>query len=328
MNDEAEPLPLSIQDFESAQARIDMLVHRTPLVPLAEGRAVGSTLLKLESEQKERSYKVRGALNATLAIPANERSRGVVTVSSGNMGRAVAWSARLLGIGATVGIPPTAPDIKVQALRSLGAKVVTLTAQQWWDSILRSDLSGYSGTFIHPVMNREVIAGAGTVTWEILEEVDDLSTVFVPFGGGALALGAASAIQLQGRDVQVVACEPSAKAPLSASFRHGHEVSVDPKPSIVDAAGGPGLLPSLWPWLRQFVSRCVEVDDVTTRETIRLLQRAELTTSEPAGALSLAAALARKDGETAACVISGGNIDRSLLDNIMGVDFQGSEELG
>lgn len=314
-------LPLTMDDLLLAQERISGFVKRTPIVKFPEDGNTRTTLLKLESEQNGGSYKVRGALNAALSIPECERSRGLVTVSSGNMGRAVAWSARQLGVKATVGIPASAPDIKVQALRDLGADLVVLSPEQWWSCIVRSHLPGQAGAFISPVLNREVIAGAATVAWEVLADVSDPGAIYVPFGGGALALGTANAVALRGSNTAVIACEPSAKAPLTKSFLEGSEQTVDPEPSIVDAAGGPGLLPGLWPLFRSQIDQSQAVDDSSTRAVIRRLKVWNITTSEGAGAISVAAALERMNSQTATCIVTGGNIDRTLLDEVLAEDF-------
>lgn len=320
MSDISKILSFSLEDVHSARSRIDPFLEHTPLTPYVHGDSDASLLLKLESEQQGGSYKVRGALNAALCLSDEEASSGLVTVSSGNMGRAVAWCAQKLNIPATVGVPQKAPEVKIQALRDLGATIVPLSSEEWWISIVQSRLRDLDGTFINPVLNRNVIAGAASVAMEIFEEVPTPDRIYVPFGGGALALGTALAASLCGVKTQVVACEPSAKAPLYRSFAEDHEQTVQPKPSIVDAAGGPGLLPGLWPLFQKYISSCRAVDDSQTRAVIRSLQLQQITTSEGAGALSIAAAIAEPTTSTAVCVVSGGNIDQSLLAEIVAED--------
>lgn len=322
--DASRMLPLTREDFDQAFARVAGFVDETPLKSFSRSDKGQHVLLKLESEQQGGSYKVRGAFNAALSIPDYVRARGLTTVSSGNMGRAVAWSAMTLGVPATVGVPSTAPEIKVQAIRDLGAKIVLLSADDWWRSILTSNLAGHEGTFISPVLNREVLAGAGTVAWEILRHDPEVTSIYVPFGGGALALGSAYAASHVRPGVRIVACEPSAKAPLAKSFHVGHEQSVVPGPSIVDAAGGPSLLPGLWPLFETLVSAAVAVSDTQTRSAIRALAERHITRAEGAGALALAAAISQGGLETIACVVSGRNIDPGLFSEIVGKELAAS----
>lgn len=320
MTDTSTIFPLSLEDLQSARSRISPFLERTPLTPYTWDGSGTNLLLKLESEQQGGSYKVRGALSAALGLPDEQAYSGLVTVSSGNMGRAVAWCARKLNIPATVGVPRKAPEVKIQALRDLGATIIPLSPEEWWTSIVQSRLRDSHGTFINPVLNRNVIAGAATIAMEIFDEVPNPDRIYVPFGGGALALGTALAASLCGVQTQVIACEPSAKAPLCQSFSQGHEETVQPKPSIVDAAGGPGLLPGLWPLFQKYISSCRAVDDSQTRAVIRSLQLQQITTSEGAGAISVAAAMEEPTTSPTVCVVSGGNIDQSLLAEIVAGD--------
>lgn len=305
-------VPLELSDFAAAAERLHGQIENTPLQRLSETAPERSPWLKLETVQLGGSTKIRGALNAALAAPSDRLEAGLVTVSSGNMGRAVAWTARHLGIGATIGLPMNAPQVKVNAITDLGAAVVPLSPDQWWQAIVESEISGVDGYFIHPVLNKQVIAGVGTIAMELFDSDIDFSTLYVPFGGGALALACAYVASFRSPSTAVVACEPARKAPLFASFASGAETSVEPQASVADAAGAPRLLPGMWPYFGELLGGARAIPEDAIMDSIRLLASHADTVAEGAGALSLAGALAdRTDGEVA-CVITGRNIEPSL----------------
>src|SRR5947208_11759402 len=187
-------LLIPLEQIRSARERIAGRVVRTPLVRLAAD-APATIYLKLENLQPIGSFKLRGALNAISQLPGPELQAGVVTASAGNMGQGVAWAARELGIPCTVVVPEGAAETKLAAIARLGGEVVEVPYERWWQAIEESRFAEVEGVFIHPVQNEQVMAGNGTIGLEILEDLPDADVVLIPFGGGGLSVGIASAVK-------------------------------------------------------------------------------------------------------------------------------------
>lgn len=305
---------VSLADVVEARARISDVVTPTPVLRLDDAPGSGPVWLKLETLQPIGSMKLRGVLNAVRAAGDAAVGRGLVTVSSGNLGRAVAWTARMLGAEATVVVPSHAPDLKVAAIEALGARVKRVDYDTWWRALLDSRVPGVDGHFIHPVLDADVIAGAGTVALEVLEQVPDVATIVVPFGGGSLAIGSAVTVREARPSVGVMAVEPDTAAPLTASFAAGADTAVEYRPSFVDAAGGKALLPGVWQSAQGLLAGSVAVSLREVEDAVRTLARRARTIAEGAGALSTAAVYTnRVPNGTRVCVVSGGNIDLSVL---------------
>src|SRR5581483_5759989 len=202
--------------------------------------------LKLENLQPIGSFKVRGATNAIKLAPGFERSRGLVTASAGNMAQGVAWAARELGLKATIAVPEHAPEAKLQAIARLGGHVLKLPYEDWWNVIVTSRIEGIDGLFIHPVQDDAVMAGNGTIGLEILEDVPDPDAVVIPYGGGGLTVGIASAIRALRPQTKVYTAEPETGAALAAAMHAGGPVDVEYQPSFVDGAGSRRVLDPMW----------------------------------------------------------------------------------
>ena len=292
-------------------------VVRTPLVRLRAPEAESEIWLKLEYLQPIGSFKLRGALNTIQTAPRDELRDGVLTASAGNMGQGVAWAARELGLPCTVVVPETAPDTKVEAMERLGATVVKVPHPRWWQAIEESRFEDVPGVFVHPVQDERVMAGNGTIGLEILEDLPDVDAVLVPFGGGGLSVGIASAVKALRPETRVYGVEPATAAPLTASFEAGEPRMVeDYQPSFVDGAGAPQLLPKMWNFAREALDGAfaVPVDDAA--DAVRILADRARIVAEGAGALGVAAALAgkpRPGGGKVVAVVSGGNIDTAKL---------------
>ena len=307
---------IPLEQIRQAQEHISGKVVRTPLVRLpSESPAI---YLKLENLQPIGSFKLRGALNAISQLPAAELEAGVVTASAGNMGQGVAWAARELSIPATVVVPEGAAETKLAAIERLGGRVVKVPYERWWQTIEESSFAEADGIFIHPVQNEQVMAGNGTIGLEILEDLPEADVVFIPFGGGGLSVGIASAVKALRPETNVYAVEPETGAPLTASLAAGDSLSVDYEPSFVDGSGSPALLPKMWELARGVLDGAVAVPIDETAAAVRLLAERARVVAEGAGALSLAAVLAGHGGAgNVVCVISGGNIDSSKLTTIL-----------
>jgi len=273
--------------------------------------------LKLENLQPIGSFKLRGACNAMASAGSERLVNGVFTASAGNMAQGVAWMARRFGVACRVVVPDHAPATKLEAIERLGADVIKVPFEEWWQVMLTHEFPGLDGMFIHPVSDPAVIAGNGTIGLEILEDLPDVDTVIVPYGGGGLSSGIASALRAARPTAEVFACEVETAAPLAASLEAGEPTDVEYIASFVDGIGAAGLLPEMWPLVSELLagSLVVSLDEVAA--ALRLIAERCRVIAEGAGAASVAAALTGASGEgKTVCVISGGNIDARKLATI------------
>jgi threonine dehydratase len=215
-------------------------------------------------------------------------------------------------------VPDGAVETKLAAIERLGGRVVKVPYERWWQAIEESSFADAEGVFIHPVQNEQVMAGNGTIGLEILEDLPEADVVLIPFGGGGLSVGIASAVKALRPETNVYAVEPETGAPLTASLAAGEPRTVDYEPSFVDGSGSPALLPKMWELARGVLDGAVAVPIDETAAAVRLLAERARVVAEGAGALSLAAVLAGHGGAgNVVCVISGGNIDSSKLTTIL-----------
>jgi threonine dehydratase len=308
---------IPLDEIRAARERIDGRVLRTPLVRLDAGTE-SEIYLKLENLQPIGSFKLRGSLNAVLQVDPAELEAGVVTASAGNMGQGVAWAARELGVRCTVVVPEHAPETKLGAIERLGGDVVKVPYERWWQAIAESAFPEAPGVFVHPVQDERVMAGNGTIGLEIVEDLPDVDRVLVPFGGGGLSVGIASAVKALRPAAEVSAVEPETGAALTAAFAHGEPSPVEYRASFVDGSGAPQVLPAMWSRANGLLdgARAVSLD--ATAEALRLLASRARVVAEGAGGLALAAALEDDRGpERVVCVVSGGNIDAAVLAQIL-----------
>jgi threonine dehydratase len=234
------------------------------------------------------------------------------------MAQGVAWAARELGIPATIVVPEHAPETKLAAIERLGGRVVKVPYDRWWRTIVESRFDGLDGLFVHPVQDDLVMAGNGTIGLEILEDLPDVDTVVIPWGGGGLTTGIASAVKALRPNVGIFAVEPETAAPLNATIAAGSPQEIDYQPSFVDGAGGRAVLPQMWEAVRGLLDGAREVSLNEAASAIQLLVERTRVVAEGAGALAVAAALSGEvPGRRLACVVSGGNIDRSTLAAIL-----------
>jgi threonine dehydratase len=291
---------------------------RTPLVRLHAPESPAQIYLKLETLQPIGSFKIRGAYNAARRADPELVSAGLLTASAGNMGQGVAWAAKELGVPCTVTVPDYAPETKVSAMERLGARVIKEPFDVWWNAIEESRIEGEDGLFIHPVESEQVMAGNGTIGLEILEDLPDPDVVLIPFGGGGLTVGIASAIKAERPEVKVYAVEQETAAPLNATLEAGAPQQIDYRQSFVDGAGAKALLPKMWTLVEPLVDGAhrVSLDEVAA--AIRILAERVRVIAEGAGALAPAAALSGRAGEgKIVCIVSGGNIDFPVLSRIL-----------
>jgi threonine dehydratase len=310
---------IPLDEIRDAARRIAGTIVRTPLVRLnAETEA--EVWLKLENLQPIGAFKLRGALNAIRSAPPEALAHGVLTASAGNMAQGVAWAARELGLPCAVVVPEHAPETKVVAIERLGGRVVKVPYERWWQTIVESRFDGLDGFFVHPVQDEAVMAGNGTIGLEILEDLPDADVVLVPYGGGGLTVGVASAVKQLRPEVEVYAVEPDTAAPLAASLAAGEPREIAYTASFVDGAGGRTVLVPMWPRVREVLDGSYTVSLDETARAVRVLAERNRVVAEGAGALPVAVALENRVGGPSrriVCVVSGGNIDPATLVTIL-----------
>jgi threonine dehydratase len=295
----------TLADIQEARERLRGIAEQTP-VYLSEtfSRRCGREVhLKAENLQRTGAFKIRGAVSRLSLLTPDERAAGVVAASAGNHGQAVAWAARELGVRARIFVPVTAPMAKVEACRNYGAQL-ELAGADFEDALdaALAFVEETGGTFIHPYEDQYVVAGQGTVGLELLEQEPDVGTVLIPIGGGGLALGIATALRALKPDVRLVGVRAGVG---------GYTI----------ADGIAVKIPSdfTMPLLEDLLDDIVTVTDEEISEAIvLLLERAKLVV-EGAGAVGVAALLADKAGATGTAVpiLSGGNIDATMLISVM-----------
>jgi threonine dehydratase len=308
---------IPLDEIRRARERIADAVTRTPLVRL-DVDAPCEIWLKLETLQPIGSFKLRGALSAVRAASSAELAGGVVTASAGNMAQGVAWAAREAGVRARIIAPETAPRTKLDAVERLGGEIISVPHEVWWQAMVDRGYEGVDGLFVHPVEDEAVMAGNGTIGLELVEDLPAFDAVVMPWGGGGLTTGIASAVKGLRPATRVIAAEPETAAPLTASLAAGSPVEIEFEPSFVDGAGARGLLPTMWDRARELVDRAVAVPLDEVAEATRILASRARIVAEGAGALALAAALRGDAGEgRVVCIVSGGNIDAAVLSRIL-----------
>jgi threonine dehydratase len=317
------PGAVSSDDIAAARKLLVDVISDTPVLysRVLSETVAGPVYLKCENLQRTGSFKVRGAYLRIARLSDAERARGVVAASAGNHAQGVALAASLLGCAATVVMPEGAALPKVQATRGYGAEVILHGANV--EDALREALAfaGRTGAvFIHPYDHPDVVAGQGTLGFEIIEQCPQVRTIVVPVGGGGLAAGVAVAVAALDPDIRVVGVQAEAVAPYPGSLAAGQPLSVRPAPTMADgiAVSRPGDIP--FGLLSRLVERVVTVSEESlSRALLLCLERAKQVV-EPAGAAGVAALIehSRDFAPPVVVVLSGGNIDPLLLSKLLG----------
>lgn len=310
---------VELADVRAAAKRIRGLHVRTPLLPWP--LAGSNVWLKPENLQPTGAFKLRGASNAIGVLSDAQRAAGVVTYSSGNHGRAVAWAARKYGVPAVVVMPDTTPAVKIDGVRALGAEVVLVPAAER-ESRAEEILAERGGALVPPFDHPDVIAGQGTIGLEIAEDLPDVDTVLVPVSGGGLISGIAVAVKSLRPQARVIAVEPELAGDLAEGFAAGRRVGWPHEKTlrtVADALRVPLVGELTWAHIEQFVDEVVTVSEHVILETTARLATSARIVAEPSGAVAPAAALTRPDlcaGRTVA-IVSGGNVEPSLLVRVL-----------
>jgi threonine dehydratase len=305
---------LSPADIVAAAERIGS--HALP-TPTVSGEAVGGQGLWLKAENLQRtgSFKVRGAINAVLQLSAEQRRRGVITLSAGNHGQALAYAAQSVGIPCVVVVRDDAQVSKLQAIRKYGAEIVLVPVAEW-QARLEAEQERRNLQLVHPFDDAAVAAGQGTVGLEISDAVPDVRTVVVPVGGGGLIAGVAVALKQHDPGIRIVGVEPERAPVVSESLAAGHPVPPSRLDTIADGLAAPYTRPFNLQIIRRYVDEMRTVSDEALIEALRSLALRSKLVVEPAGAAALAAVQADAAIERpVVAILSGGNVDRARLAN-------------
>lgn len=319
---------VTLNDIREAQARLSGIAVHTPLIewpiPIASSLSGRKLYLKAENLQPIGAFKLRGAYNKIASLTPEERSRGVISYSSGNHAQGVAYAARALGVKAVIVMPSNAPTIKREATAALGAEIVTVGPASSERQQKAEQLAQQYGYAIVPPFNDEqIIAGQGTMGLEILEDLPAVETVLAPVGGGGMISGIAAAIKLSKPNVKIIGAEPELAADAQASLRSGKIVQLPAEQvsrTMADGLRTQSIGPINFQHMRAYVDDIVTVSEDEIRRALRLLASNPKTVAEPSGAVAVAAFLFHRDElpktKLNVTVISGGNIEPGLLDEL------------
>lgn len=313
-----------MDDIRAARSRLDGIAIRTPLIPLHHN---GHTLyLKPENLQPIGAFKLRGAYNKMASLSDEDRARGVITYSSGNHAQGVAYAARALNAKAVIVMPTTAPAIKRDATAAFGAEIIFAGTTGVEREAKAEELAAEHGyVMIPPYEDEKIIAGQGTIGLEIVEDLPDVDLVLVPIGGGGLISGISVAIKSLNPDARVIGVEPEVAADAQASLRSGRIVQIPSEQATSTIADGlravyVGTL--TFEHMRRYVDDIITVSEDEIRRAVKILAENPRTLAEPSGAVTTAAWLFHREALPAsritAAIISGGNIEPALLDQIRG----------
>ncbi len=309
--------PIGLEDIQAARERIAGTVIRTPLIKLNVDNTPAEIYLKLENLQPIGSFKLRGAANAIALATPEQLAKGVYTCSAGNMAQGVAWNARRLGIPSTAIVPDHAPETKLAAIKRLGGEIIKVPFDEWWNVMVTHQYARMEGLFIHPVSDPAVMAGNGTIGLEILEDLPDVDTIVIPYGGGGLSCGVATAVRALKTKILIYAGEVETSAAFAGALEAGEKVAINYQASFVDGIGSGSVLDDMWPLAKMLLDGSLVISLAEVAEAIRLLAERNRVIAEGAGATPVAAALSGKaGGGKIVCIVSGGNIDFEKLTKI------------
>lgn len=302
---------VSLTQIEAAAQRIRPYVSSTPLIP---GDALGydGLWLKAESLQRTGSFKIRGALNALIQLGPQERRRGVITLSAGNHGQALAYAAQRFGIPCVVVVRDDAPRNKLDAIRRYGAELVLVPIDAW-QRRLEEEQSRRGSYLVHPFDDPAVINGQGTVGLEIVETLPEVGSVVVPVGGGGLISGVARAIKARQPDARVIGIEPEGASVVSQSLAAGHPVPLERIDTVADGLAPPYTRPLNLALVKALVDEVRTVSDAAIIDALRMIASRSRLIVEPAGAAAVAGLASLDLKLPAVAILTGGNMDQYQL---------------
>lgn len=315
---------VTLDELRAAQKRVAGAVVRTPLLPCPHGDPERALWLKPENLQPIGAFKLRGAYNLIASLTDEERARGVVAHSSGNHAQAVAYTARRFGIRAVIVMPDTAPRVKVDATRALGAEIVSVPPAR--RDVAAFELAAEHGYIpVPPYDDRRIVAGQGTAGLEIAEDLPDAAAVLVPVSGGGLISGVATAVKALRPHTKVIGVEPELAADAAESLRTGQLATwaaADTYRTIADGLRTTSLGAIPFAHVREYVDDIVTVSEDQIRAAVRFLAYSARLVAEPSGAVATAGYLFRRDalpgGGDHVALVSGGNVEPALFAELVG----------
>jgi len=305
-----------LEDFRKASERIKGVAIRTPLVPLRRYRDEDKgILLKPEMLQPVGSFKIRGVYNWAAQLPAEERKKGLSTVSAGNMSQALGYVANMFGVSSRAIMPDYAPKSKIEACERYGMEIVLMS---WGELVDYLDNIPEDRCFLHGLQEIKLIEGHGTLGIEIMEEAPDTDTIYVPIGAGLLGTGVALAAKALKPSTKIIGVNSENYPHYYESFKQERLVEVELKPTLADGTTAPNTEYVLR-LLQDVLEDVVTVSEEQIAESIRLLATENKLVTEGSGALSLAAALSvdKEERGNTVCILSGGSIDSDKLVKIL-----------
>ncbi|HSO93080.1 MAG TPA: threonine/serine dehydratase [Candidatus Dormibacteraeota bacterium] len=302
---------VSLALIEAAADRIQPYILPTPLLP---GDALGydGLWLKAESLQRTGSFKIRGAFNALIQLRSQDRLRGVITLSAGNHGQALAYAAQRFGIPCVVVVRDDAPRIKLDAIRRYGAELV-LVPVDVWQRRLEEEQARRGSYLVHPFDDPAVINGQGTVGLEILQALPEVRTVVVPVGGGGLISGVAAAIKGRRPEVRVIGIEPEGACVVTQSLAAGRPVPLERIDTVADGLAPPYTRPLNLALVKELVDEVRTVSDAAIIDALRAIAVKSRLIVEPAGAAAVAGLAGLDLKPPAVAILTGGNVDQHQL---------------
>ena len=308
----------SLNEFKAAAKSLEPIIVRTPLIPYRGTDHDNKILLKPEILQAVNSFKLRGVFYAVASLSAEEKARGVSTVSAGNTAQALAWSAKYFAISARCIMPETAPLPKIEAVKAYGGIPVLIPIPDVFRYLREHLWEKEAYSFIHPWTNRQVMIGHGSLGLEIIEDAPDVDSVFIPVGGGGLMSGVGCAIKAVNSAVRIFAVEPEGCPALRSAVDHGKPITVDCK-TICDGVAVPYITDEMFPLLNELIEDVILVSERSVRLAVRSLLLDNKMLSEPSGALALAAAqkIAPARRGKSVCLVTGGSISYDLMLEIL-----------
>jgi threonine dehydratase len=318
-----QPQLPTFEDVLKAASRLKGVAHQTPVLQSStlNAQMQAQVFIKCENFQRMGAFKFRGGYNALSQFNAAQKKAGVVAYSSGNHAQAIALSARILKIPATIFMPHDAAPSKLAATQGYGAKVIGYDRYSEDASALAAQLAHERGmTFIPPFDHPDVLSGQGTAALELFEEVGPLDAIFVCLGGGGLLSGSALSAQAKSPHCKIYGVEPEAGNDVQQSFQKGERVKIQTPITIADGAQTPMVGAITFELIKKWVDDIHTVTDAQLIETMRFYAERMKMVVEPTGCLSLAAALQARDtlkGQRVGVIISGGNIDMARFAQLL-----------
>jgi threonine dehydratase len=314
---------VTLEDVRAAARRIAPYIHRTPIFDSATlSRLTGTRLgLKAENLQRTGAFKARGALNAVLNLTAEQRARGVITLSAGNHGAGLAYAAQLAGVRCVVFMPEHAVPTKVAAVQGYGAEAHFAPSMETVFAAMDEFREIHGLHYVHPFGDPDIIAGQGTAGLEIVEDCPDVETIAVCVGGGGLLAGIAVAAKALIPGVRVVGVEPEGAPVVTRSLVAGYPVTIEKITTVADGLAAPFAAPTSQRLIERYVDDVVIVTDEEILDALRLILERTKMLVEPAGAAATAALLTGKAGTArdsrAIATLSGGNVDFEKLKRLL-----------